>query len=321
MLDDLPAHDDHGAGRVAFGPDGKLYVSRGDQGSNFLQNYCNPNRAQELPTADAVRARDWSAYQGKILRMNLDGSIPDDNPVIGGVRSHIWAWGLRNTQGLAFAPGGALYASDHGPSSDDELNRIVAGKNYGWPNVAGFKDDRSYVYANWSASSPTPCRELKFDNLHPPASVPQVTESSWSHPDFVPPLATLFTAPAGYDIDRLGSTTVAPSGLAVYAAGAIPGWATSLLVTGMRAGAVYRVRLAPDGLTASGEPVEYFRSANRFRGITVSPDGRRIFVTTDSFGSTTDPSGARTSRLSDPGALIEFTYAGAAATGVTAQRP
>ena len=124
VLDNMPAHDDHGAGRLVVGTDGKLYFSRGDQGSNFLANYCNPNRAQDVPKADEVGRRDWSTYQGKILRMSLDGSIPADNPQFAGVRSHIYAIGLRNTQGLVFGPAGLLYGSDHGPSSDDELNVI-----------------------------------------------------------------------------------------------------------------------------------------------------------------------------------------------------
>ncbi len=199
VLDDMPAHDDHGAGRLAVGPDGKLYFSRGDQGSNFLANYCNPNRAQDVPTADEVNRRDWSTYQGKILRMNLDGSIPADNPQFAGVRSHIYAIGLRNTQGLVFGPGGLLYGSDHGPSTDDELNVIESGRNYGWPNVAGFKDDRAYVYGNWSASAPAPCRTLKFDTVAIPASVPQTKESAWSAPNFAPPLTTFFTVENDYD--------------------------------------------------------------------------------------------------------------------------
>ena len=100
-----------------------------------------------------MQAQDWSSYWGKILRIDLDGGIPSDNPAINGVRSHIYSYGHRNQLGLAFAPGGLLYESEHGPSSDDEVNLILPGRNYGWPHVAGHRDDKAYTYANWSASS------------------------------------------------------------------------------------------------------------------------------------------------------------------------
>jgi PQQ-dependent dehydrogenase (s-GDH family) len=310
LIDNLPAHDDHGGGRLVIGPDRKLYLSRGDQGSNFLANFCNPIQAQDLPTAEQVQARDWSAYQGKILRLDLDGGIPAGNPQFAGVRSHVYAVGFRNPQGLAFGPGGRLYASEHGPSTDDEVDLIEAGRNYGWPHVAGYQDDKAYVYANWSASSPTPCRSLKFDNLNPPPSVPRMKESAWSHPDFTPPIATLFTVPAGYDLAAHGNTTIAPAGIKVYSADAIPGWADSLLVTGMRTGIVYRLKLTTDGRSITGEPVEYFKSDNRYRDVAVHPDGRRIYVSTDSMGFTMTASGGRTDVLANPGSLLEFTYAG-----------
>jgi PQQ-dependent dehydrogenase (s-GDH family) len=310
IIDNVPAHDDHGAGRLEVGPDGKLYFTRGDLGGNWLTNYCLPIRSQDVPTADEIRARDWSTYQGKILRLNLDGSIPDDNPTFNGVRSHIYAIGLRNPQGLAFGPDGRLYVSDHGPSTDDELNLIEAGKNYGWPLVAGFKDDRAYVYANWSASTLTPCRELKFDSLNLPPTVPQVKESEWHDPAYVPPLATFFTVPADFDLRTYGSATIAPAGIAVYTSDAIPGWANSILITGMRGGGVYRVKLSDDGRSVVGRPVEYFRTADRHRDIVVSPDGRRIYLSTDSFGSTAGIESGRTSRLSNPGTILEFTYTG-----------
>lgn len=307
LLSDLPAHDDHGGGRLAVGPDLKLYVTRGDLGNNFLANFCNPNHAQDLPTADQIRAHDWTAYQGKILRLNLDGSIPDDNPVLAGVRSHIYTYGHRNPQGIVFGPGGLLYSSDHGPSTDDELDLITRGKNYGWPNIAGFQDDQAYVYANWSASAPTPCSELKFDNYHPPASVPQLKESAWHHPDFVPPLATLFTVPSSYDF-KLGTSTIAPAGIDIYTSPAIPGWANSILITGMRAGAVYRLKLTADGQHVDGKPVQYFKSNDRYRDIAINPDGRRIYLVTDNHGVTADASGRTTDILTNPASLLELTY-------------
>ena len=67
-----------------------------------------------------------------------DGTIPEDNPIPG---SYIWTWGHRNPQGLVISPAGIMYSSEHGPSSDDELNIIEKGRNYGWPNVKGFCDD------------------------------------------------------------------------------------------------------------------------------------------------------------------------------------
>ena len=91
MMTGLPTHDDHVGGRLAFGPDRKLYLTIGDQGSNFGSNRCNANHAQDLPSADQVKAKDWSNYQGKILRINFDGSIPADNPEINGVRSHVFS--------------------------------------------------------------------------------------------------------------------------------------------------------------------------------------------------------------------------------------
>ncbi len=310
VIDDVPAHDDHGAGRLAIGPDGKIYFSRGDLGSNFLANFCSPIRAQDLPDEAAVRAKDWSSYQGKILRLDLDGSIPRDNPVMNGVRSHVYALGLRNPQGLAFGPGGLLYASDHGPSTDDEINLIRAGKNYGWPHVAGFKDDHAYAYANWSAATPTPCSTLKFDSLRPPPSVPRSKESDWHNPAFVAPLATLFTTPSGYDVAAFGNATVGPAGIAVYRAPAIPGWADSILLAGMQTGTVYRLRLGAGGTRVVGTPIEYFRAANRYRDVAVGPDGRRVYLVTDSIGSIIDPSGRRTEALTHRGAILEHTYQG-----------
>jgi len=310
ILTGLPTDTDHVGGRLAFGPDRKLYLTIGDQGSNFGANRCNANHAQDLPTAADVKAKNWSRYQGKILRLELDGSIPADNPTIEGVRSHVFSWGHRNPLGLAFGPNGRLYESEHGPSSDDEVNLIEGGRNYGWPNVAGYKDDKAYVYANWSASQPQPCDSLPRgggDTI--PPSVPTQAETSWNNPHFTPPLRTFFTVETGYDLRTIGSGTIAPGGVDVYTGDGIPGWKNSLLVLSLIRGAVYRLSLAPDGRSVQGAPSEYFKSANRYRDIALNPDGRTLYLATDVTGPSRNAAGVVTQTLANPGSILEFKYA------------
>jgi PQQ-dependent dehydrogenase (s-GDH family) len=297
LLTGLPAGDDHISGRLVFGRDSKLYMTVGDQGLNQLGLYCQPIHSQELPTAAEVTAKSWDRYQGKVLRINLDGSIPADNPMLNGVRSHVYSYGHRNGQGLALGPDGKLYESEHGPSMDDELNLIEAGKNYGWPYVAGYKDDRVYVYANWSAAT-VPCSTLNFDPIVAPATVPQQKESAWTAPNFAPPLRTFFTVDSDYQFKEQGNATIAPSGIDVYGVSnnGIPGWATSVLVTSLLRGVVYRVKLSPGGDAAVGELLEYFKMKARFRDVMVGPDGRTLYVATD------------TGSAENPGAILAFTY-------------
>lgn len=305
ILTDLPHGPDHGASRIVFGPDGKLYASRGDHGANFLAYYCEPIRSQELPEAADIARGDWRGYEGKILRINEDGSIPDDNPVLNGVRSHVFSYGHRNPQGMAFGPDGMLYAAEHGQDTDDEVNRIVAGGNYGWPLISGFKDDQYYTYANWSASSPTPCRDLPYGR-DVPDTVPKIRESEVDLPDFVPPLKTFFTVPSTHDVRRSGNATAALSGLDVYASPGIPGWNPSILVTSLMSGTVYRIPL--DAIDEP--PLTYFKAQNRYRDLAISPDGLRIYVVTTSLGRTLTATGETTADLEHPGSLLEFTYVG-----------
>ena len=141
VVDDLPTTSSrHNGGRIGFGPDEKLYVSIGDVGT--------PDKAQ-----------DTMHYAGSILRFNPDGSIPSDNPYPG---SAVYAIGLRNVFGFAFQPEtGNLYATENGPGGFDEVNKIEAGKNYGWPgykgvtNVEGIVDPIA-VYGNWPQPSYAP---------------------------------------------------------------------------------------------------------------------------------------------------------------------
>lgn len=303
LLTNLPHGPDHGASRIVFGPDGKLYASRGDHGSNFLAYYCEPIRAQELPTAADVAARNWRGYEGKILRVDLDGSIPADNPVLNGVRSHVFTYGHRNPQGLAFGPDGRLYESEHGQDTDDEVNRIDAGRNYGWPLIAGYKDDQYYTYANWSASAPTPCASLTYGR-NVPSTVPRTKESDVNLADFTPPLKTFFTVPTTHDTRVLGNATAALSGLDVYTSTAIPGWNPSILVAGMMSGTIFRFPLAG----GAEPPLTYFKAQDRYRDLAISPDGRRIYAVTDAHGRVLTATGEATAELAHPGALLELTY-------------
>ena len=128
VIDDIPGAPWHDGGRIAFGPDGKLYITTGDA--------VNPGWSQDL-----------SSLAGKILRINPDGTIPDDNPFDS---SPIFSYGHRNPQGIAWSNDGLLVSSEHGPSGEmgyghDEINVIVKGKNYGWPKVVGDSSDDSFV--------------------------------------------------------------------------------------------------------------------------------------------------------------------------------
>ena len=307
VLTGLPVGDDHLAGRLKFGPDGMLYLSLGDEGANFGGNRCNVNHAQDLPTAAEIGAKNWTSYQGKILRIAPDGSIPRDNPTIGGVRSHVFSYGHRNPQGLVFGPGGRLYESEHGPDVDDEVNLIEAGGNYGWPRVAGYRDEKSYVYANWSASSPTPCASLPPQGRGGiPPSVPQQAESTFQAPDFKPPIQTFFTVDAEWNVQPKDST-IAPSSLDVVASDrAIPGWNASLLLPSLLRGVVFRMKLAADGRSVTGTPLQYFKTTNRYRDVAVHPGQRMFYVITDVEGLSMDGAGRPTRMLANPGSLLEF---------------
>lgn len=320
LITGLPASEDHNSGRLLFGPDQKLYYAVGDQGNNQFKRFCNPIGAQDLPAVAEVAGRDWTDYVGKILRVNLDGSVPVDNPVIGGVRSHIYSYGHRNPQALVFGPGGRLFSAEHGPKSDDEINLIQAGKNYGWPHVLGFKDDQSYLYANWSAATSPPCSDLKYDSVTIPPSVPQQRESDWNDPGFVEPLKTLYTVPNGHNFkdpacgeeSYICWPSIAPSSMDFVSAGAggLAGWRDVLLVTSLKNGSVYGFRLTGDGGSVQGDVTQFFKTTNRYRDLALSPNGDAVYVITDSSGLAGPQVGPPTVTLDNPGAVLVFESAG-----------
>jgi glucose/arabinose dehydrogenase len=118
LLDNIQGNTTHDGCRMIILPDQTLLFSTGD--------------AQNQPAA-----QNLEHLSGKFLRLHLDGSIPDDNPF---PANPVYSLGHRNAQGLYLASNGIIYSSEHGPSTDDELNIIEPGRNYGWPDVHGFCD-------------------------------------------------------------------------------------------------------------------------------------------------------------------------------------
>ncbi|MDQ4104302.1 MAG: PQQ-dependent sugar dehydrogenase [Actinomycetota bacterium] len=320
LITDLPASTDHNSGRLVAGPDRRLYYSIGDLGNNQFERFCNPIRAQDLPSVDDVGKRNWSAYVGKVLRLDLDGGIPPDNPVIEGVRSHIYSYGHRNPQGLAFGPGGRLFSAEHGPKADDEINLVQPGKNYGWPHVSGFRDDQSYTYANWSASTTPPCASLRYESYASPPSVSQLRETAWSAPDYVEPMKTLYTVPSGYNFQDgacgkqsyICWPSIAPSSIDYVPAddGGFDGWRNSLLITSLKNGSLYSLRLTQDGGWVQGDITQLFKTTNRYRDLALSPDSGKVYIATDTVGRAGPRFGPPTGQLDNPGAILEFTFVG-----------
>lgn len=116
LLEDIVGTNIHNGCRLVI-VNNQLYITTGD-------------------AAAAANSQNLSSINGKTLRINLDGTIPSDNPIPG---SPVWSWGHRNAQGLVYA-NSRFYSSEHGAGTDDEINILEKGRNYGWPNVQGFCD-------------------------------------------------------------------------------------------------------------------------------------------------------------------------------------
>ena len=124
LLDGIPASSIHNGGVLGFGPDGKLYVTVGDAGRSS-------------------NAQDTESLLGKVVRLNADGTIPEDNRFRG---SPVYSFGHRNIFGLAFHPiTGDVFITENGPQVNDEVNLVRPGGNYGWPEVTGRASDSRYV--------------------------------------------------------------------------------------------------------------------------------------------------------------------------------
>ena len=136
LLSGIPKARNHNGGRLLFGPDGMLYATTGD--ARLIDE-----------------AQNLGSFAGKILRMTPEGDVPADNPFAG---SYVYSYGHRNPQGLAFDSTGQLWASELGQNTWDELNRVEAGANYGWPIVEGIGDREGFVdpVQQWPTSAASP---------------------------------------------------------------------------------------------------------------------------------------------------------------------
>lgn len=287
ILQDIPGSNDHNSARITIGPDQKLYYTVGDMGAGQFDNINRVNNSQNL-----------NIYEGKILRLNTEtiaGSwIPIDNPFTnGGQPTAVYSFGHRNPQGLVWGKVNGvdiLYSDEHGPYSDDEINIIETGRNYGWPQVIGWCD------GNYNGRT-TGGYTIVSEQVN--CATLQVKE----------PLRSLFPTtnpPSGGD--NMLWPSVAPSGADFYGADAIPGWQNSLLITNLKKGTVARYKLSNDGQHIISDTTHYFRGLGRFRDVVVSTDGMKIYVACDSSGSTSGPTGNVTTVPANAGSILEFTY-------------
>ncbi|MEJ7559127.1 MAG: PQQ-dependent sugar dehydrogenase [Pedobacter sp.] len=310
LCDTVPASNDHNGGRMLIASvSGKpfLFYGVGDQGSGQFSNGGRTNRAQQ-----------GNSYEGKILRFSLEpatgGSwIPSDNPF---TKSAIWSVGHRNPQGLAFTIFNGkerLYSAEHGPYSDDEVNLIEKGKNYGHPLVIGYVDGNYNGLAasvskeerypgKWHTSYPFIANEKhNADSIGANFRGPAMSFYPTSSADLI----SLFKK---VQLDEKAEwPAYAPSGIAVYRSKTIPGWYQSLLVTSLKTGKLLRLKLNDDG-SVNPKIFEYVSSRARYRDVTVSADGTKIYLATDSSAITSGPTAENPKVTSQRGCILELTY-------------
>lgn len=205
----------HFGSRLLFAPDGRLFVGLGDR--------MRRDEAQSLASA-----------HGKIIRIEADGRMPEDNPFAHtpGARPEVWSYGHRNVQGLAWRPGtDELWASEHGPQGGDELNLIRPGRNYGWPVI---------TYGCEYVS----CAKIGEGTVKPGMEQPVY----WWGPHSVPPSALLFVTSPRY-----------------------PEWQGQLLVAVFGYGAFHRLTL--DGDRVVKKDAVFLGENGRVRDLQQGPDG------------------------------------------------
>jgi PQQ-dependent dehydrogenase (s-GDH family) len=316
VISNLSGSNDHNSGRLKIGPvkEGtgtptyKLYYTIGDMGAGQFNNTTRTNYALTLDT-----------LEGKVLRLNTEpdgdgvpGSpthdfdkyrqwIPNDNPfthsILTTLRTPVYSYGHRNPQGLAWGNVNGtwrLYSSEHGDRSDDEVNIIESGANYGWPKITGKADD-NYNTTDDAGDGFT------MNNILANGTVTDEKSYAAAHLNYKDPLFDFLNWSAA-QIETINTgniftwPTIAPSSIEFYNSSQIPGWKNSLLVTSLKYG-MFRLKLNAAGTavdsTTCTNAVDTFPLFHgwRVRDIAVSPNGGYIWAVIDSSGSTSGPTG------------------------------
>jgi hypothetical protein len=305
ILNTIPGSSDHNSGRLVIGPviepglsgetashtQYRMYYTVGDMGAG-----------QFLNTTRTENAQNVNVMEGKVLRLNtevdgdggLDNWVPNDNPFYNASsitpQDYVFSLGHRNPQGLAWGNVNGtnrLYSSEQMDRTDDEINIIEAGKNYGWDQVSGFCEGNVNGYRIGQNNS---ANEQGFCSITPTNKEP---------------IFTMFTTPASGMAALMAQSnnafwpTVACSSIDFYGQNVIPGWPGSLLLSPLKKDFVYRVKLNANGDAVTGDTISYFRGdGNRVRRIRVAPNGLQFYVARDVGAS------------SNGGAIVEYTYTG-----------
>lgn len=338
LCDTLRGSNDHNSGRMIIAPvNGTyfLFYASGDMGAG---QFANINRT--------IKSQNIQSYEGKILRFNLEPDsdpaqspvsynqwIPNDNPynnvapVVG--QSAVYNIGHRNVQGLSLI-GNTLYASSHGPFSDDEVDVVEAGRNYGHPLVIGYSSDGNYNNAKAGPIS---------------SSLPLIGNEATNAnnlPGYRDPIFSFYPAPAGntstpwsiqYIYNNVSSAqnqnqfwaSIAPSGMEAYTHTAIPGWKNSLLLASLKKGFVMRIKPNAAGTgvesIAGADTAVLFNTQNRFRDLAIHPNGRTIFTIIDRSGNTSGPTSDNPVSSACAGCILKFTFLGYNHNGTTSTIP
>ena len=221
ITDSATSASRHFGSRIAFDDQGHVFFGVGDRGERDM-------------------AQDLSNHIGTIMRLNLDGSIPADNPFVGvaDARDEIWSYGHRNPQGLLFDQiSNRLWSIEHGPRGGDEINLIIKGGNYGWPVISHGKEYWGPLSVGEGTSKP---------GMEQPRKV------------YIP--------------------SIAPGSLIMYRDEAFPQWRGNLFAGALKLRHLNRIILSESGLVIETEPMLEDLD-ERIRALTQGPKGRIVFST------------------------------------------